>query len=92
MYVLWPHQPHVPISYRMASFGWKRKAGEKVSKSVVQHFEAEAEKAEGDGPNQDEEVDWMQATKRRREILLEDCAAKSKRLTDEGAQLAEQGR
>lgn len=74
----------------MASFGWKRKAGEKVSKSVVQHFEAEAEKAEGDG--RDEEADWLQATKRRREILLEDCAAKSKRLMDEGGQLAEQDR
>lgn len=71
----------------MASFGWKRKAGEKVSKSVVQHFEAE-----GDGPSRDEEVDWLQATKRRREILLEDCAAKSKRLMEEGGQLAEQGR
>ncbi|XP_070781049.1 tetratricopeptide repeat protein 33 [Enoplosus armatus] len=76
----------------MASFGWKRKVGEKVSKSVVQQFEAEAEKAEDDGPSQDEDVDWQHAIKRRREILLEDCAAKSKRLKDEGAVLAEQGR
>lgn len=76
----------------MASFGWKRKAGEKVSKSVVQHFEAEAEKAEDDGASQKEEVDWLQAIKRRRGILLEDCAAKSQRLKDEGTQLAEQGR
>lgn len=76
----------------MASFGWKRKVGEKVSKSVVQQFEADAAKAEDDGPSQDEEVDWMHAIKRRREILLEDCAAKSKRLKDEGALLAEQGR
>lgn len=71
----------------MASFGWKRKVGEKVSKSVVQHFEAE-----GDGKAQKEGVDWQHATKRRRDILLEDCAAKSKRLKDEGARLAEQGR
>lgn len=83
--------------YRMASFGWKRKVGEKVSKSVVQQFEAEAEKAEAEGPGveeeqEEEEVNWLHAIKRRREILLEDCAAKSKRLKDEGAQLAEQGR
>lgn len=79
--------------YRMASFGWKRKVGEKVSKSVVQQFEAEAEKVEtADGCRDDDEVDWLHAIKRRREILLDDCAAKSKRLTDEGALLAEQGR
>ncbi|XP_031173689.1 tetratricopeptide repeat protein 33 isoform X1 [Sander lucioperca] len=76
----------------MASFGWKRKVGEKVSKSVVQQFEAEAEKVEDAGLRQDEEVDWLHAIKRRREILLEDCAAKSKRLKDEGAMLAEHGR
>ncbi|XP_040914904.1 tetratricopeptide repeat protein 33 [Toxotes jaculatrix] len=77
----------------MASFGWKRKVGEKVSKSVVQHFEAEAEKAENDEPGRDEEgVDWLHAVKRRREVLLEDCLAKSKRLEDEGAVLAEEGR
>nr|XP_020475177.1 tetratricopeptide repeat protein 33 [Monopterus albus]XP_020475178.1 tetratricopeptide repeat protein 33 [Monopterus albus]XP_020475179.1 tetratricopeptide repeat protein 33 [Monopterus albus]XP_020475180.1 tetratricopeptide repeat protein 33 [Monopterus albus] len=77
----------------MASFGWKRKAGERVSKSVVQQFEAEAEKAEEvDEQTQDEKVDWLHAIKRRREVLLEDCGAKSKRLKDEGALLAEQGR
>lgn len=77
----------------MASFGWKRRVGEKVSKSAVQQFEAEAEKTERDeGSRDDEEVDWLHAIKRRREILLEDCDAKSKRLKDEGAQLAEQGR
>ncbi|KAM9338327.1 tetratricopeptide repeat protein 33 [Symphorus nematophorus] len=76
----------------MASFGWKRKVGEKVSKSVLQQFEAEAEKAGDDGPSHDEDVDWLHAIKRRREILLEDCAAKSRRLKDEGAHLAEQGR
>ncbi|KAM4634706.1 tetratricopeptide repeat protein 33 [Polymixia lowei] len=75
----------------MASFGWKRKAGEKVSKSMVQQFEAETEKT-NDGPCKDEEVDWLHAIKRRRVVLLEDCAAKSSRLKDEGALLAEQGR
>lgn len=88
------HHASYPVffSYRMASFGWKRKVGEKVSKSAVQQFEAEAEKAVDDGPSQDPEVDWLHAIKRRREILLEDCAAKSKRLEEEGALLAEHGR
>ncbi|XP_029299995.1 tetratricopeptide repeat protein 33 isoform X2 [Cottoperca gobio] len=76
----------------MASFGWKRKVGEKVSKSAVQLFEDEAEKVNDAGPSQDEEVDWLHAIKRRKEILLEDCADKSKRLKDEGAELAEHGR
>lgn len=79
----------------MASFGWKRKVGERVSRSVVRQFEAEEEKTEGDGGGggeEEEEVDWLHAVKRRREVLLEDCAAKSRRLKDEGALLAEQGR
>lgn len=78
----------------MASFGWKRKVGERVSRSVVRQFEAEEEKAEhgGGSRGEEEEVDWLHAVKRRREVLLEDCAAKSRRLKDEGALLAEQGR
>ncbi|XP_017263456.1 tetratricopeptide repeat protein 33 [Kryptolebias marmoratus] len=79
----------------MASFGWKRKVGERVSRSVVRQFEAEEEeKAEDDdgGSREEEEVDWLHAIKRRREVLLQDCAANSSRLKDEGAQLAEQGR
>ncbi|XP_058474210.1 tetratricopeptide repeat protein 33 [Solea solea] len=79
----------------MASFNWKRKVGEKVSKSVLQQFEAEAEKTEDSRPGQVEEaedVDWLHVIKRRREVLLEDCAAKSKRLKEEGALLAEEGR
>ncbi|XP_054614231.1 tetratricopeptide repeat protein 33 [Dunckerocampus dactyliophorus] len=75
----------------MASFGWKRKVGEKVSKSAARQFE-EADKAPDPGAEQDEEVDWLHAIKRRREILLEDCATNSKRLKDEGTLLAEQGR
>lgn len=76
----------------MASFGWKRKAGERVSKSVVQHFSTETEKDEEGGPSRDEDVDWLHVTKKRRELLLEDCGAQSRRLKDEGSQLAEQGR
>lgn len=64
-----------------------------MSKSVVQQFEAEAEKpGDGGGGSVDEDADWLHAIKRRREVLLEDCASKSKRLKDEGALLAEQGR
>lgn len=80
-------------AHRMASFGWKRKVGEKVSKSVVQQFEAEEEKAgDDDGPSQNKDVDWMHAIKRRREVLQGDCVQNSKRLKDEGALLAEEGR
>ncbi|XP_048875173.1 tetratricopeptide repeat protein 33 isoform X2 [Brienomyrus brachyistius] len=74
----------------MASFGWKRKVGEKVSKAVVQHFEAESE-ASADNTDGDE-VDWLHAIKRRREVLLEDCATKSQRLKEEGSLLADEGR
>ncbi|XP_077354484.1 tetratricopeptide repeat protein 33 [Festucalex cinctus] len=81
----------------MATFGWKRKAGEKVSKSAALQFAeaddddaaaaADRQRRDGDG-----QVDWQQAVKRRREILLEDCAAKSKTLKEEGAVLAQQNR
>uniref|UniRef100_A0A3Q2CI30 Uncharacterized protein n=1 Tax=Cyprinodon variegatus TaxID=28743 RepID=A0A3Q2CI30_CYPVA len=76
----------------MASFGWKRKIGERVSKSVVEQFEAEEERSEGNSEvDRDEEVDWLHAIKRKKEILLEDCAAKSMRLKEEGTRLAEEG-
>ncbi|XP_077441653.1 tetratricopeptide repeat protein 33 [Vanacampus margaritifer] len=79
----------------MASFGWKRKSGEKVSKPAARQFEeaddgaaaADRQRRDGDG-----QVNWPQAVKRRREILLDDCAAKSKKLKEEGAVLAEQNR
>ncbi|XP_066505621.1 tetratricopeptide repeat protein 33 [Hoplias malabaricus] len=74
----------------MASFGWKRKIGEKVSRAAVQQFEAESEKVADDAEL--EGADWLHAIKRRREVLLEDCADKSKRLKEEGSVLAEQGR
>lgn len=75
----------------MASFNWKRKVGERVSKTTVQKFEQDSEQVEDDDTEK-EGVDWLHAIKRRREVLLEDCAAKSKRLKDEGTLLAEQGR
>ncbi|XP_041914736.1 tetratricopeptide repeat protein 33 isoform X1 [Alosa sapidissima] len=77
-------------SVEMASFGWKRKVGEKVSKATVEQFEREAEEKKDE--LEVEGVDWLHAIKRRREILLEDCATRSKRLKDEGTVLAEQGR
>ncbi|XP_067838465.1 tetratricopeptide repeat protein 33 isoform X2 [Heptranchias perlo] len=72
----------------MTSFGWKRKAGEKVSKVASQNFEAAAE----DDGLVDADVDWLHITKRQREVLLEDCTVKSKRLKEEGVILSENGR
>lgn len=71
----------------MASFGWKRKIGEKVSKATSQQFEAEA--ADDKDLGDDDDANWVLAAKRRKEILLEDCVRKSKELKDEGANLAE---
>lgn len=74
----------------MASFGWKRKIGEKVSKATSQQFEAEA--ADEKDATESDEGTWAPAGKRRREVLLEGCAEKSKQLKDEGASLAENKR
>ncbi|NXD09068.1 TTC33 protein, partial [Nothocercus nigrocapillus] len=74
----------------MASFGWKRKIGEKVSKATSQQFEAEA--ADDTSQVEDEEDNWVHAAKRRKEVLLEDCLRKSKQLKEEGANLAENSR
>uniref|UniRef100_A0A8B9M574 Uncharacterized protein n=1 Tax=Accipiter nisus TaxID=211598 RepID=A0A8B9M574_9AVES len=65
----------LPYVLQMASFEWKRKIGEKVSKAASQQFEAEA----GDDKDlvDDDDVNWVHATKRRKEILLEDCVKKS---------------
>ncbi|KAM9441476.1 tetratricopeptide repeat protein 33 isoform 1-T1 [Clarias gariepinus] len=75
---------------RMTSFCWNRKIGEKVSKAAVQQFEADSANVEDN--IELEGVDWLHAIKRKREVLLEDCATKSKRLKDEGALLAEQSK
>lgn len=81
----------VSLSFsRMASFGWKRKIGEKVSKLTSQQFEAEA--ADEKDVVENDEGNWLHAIKRRKEILLEGCAEKSKQLKDEGASLAENKR
>ncbi|XP_060698309.1 tetratricopeptide repeat protein 33 [Hemiscyllium ocellatum] len=72
----------------MTSFGWKRKAGEKVSKVASQNFAAAAV----DDRLVAADVDWLHVTKRQRKVLLEDCTVKSKRLKDEGIFLSENGR
>lgn len=74
----------------MASFGWKRKIGEKVSKATSQQFEAEA--ADDKDVTNEDDANWVHAAKRRKEILLEDCVKKSKELKEEGANLAEKKR
>ncbi|XP_034296684.1 tetratricopeptide repeat protein 33 isoform X1 [Pantherophis guttatus] len=74
----------------MASFVWKRKIGEKVSKVTSQQFEAQA--ADEQVLVDNSEVDWLHEAKRKKGLLLEDCGAQSKHLKDEGAILAENGR
>ncbi|PIO16324.1 hypothetical protein AB205_0202490 [Aquarana catesbeiana] len=79
-----------PAVKPMASFGWKRKIGEKVSKVTSQNFEKESA-GEG-GTFKKDDVDWLRSVKRKKGILLEDNVTKSKRLKDEGALLALNGR
>nr|XP_020639295.1 tetratricopeptide repeat protein 33 [Pogona vitticeps]XP_020639297.1 tetratricopeptide repeat protein 33 [Pogona vitticeps]XP_020639298.1 tetratricopeptide repeat protein 33 [Pogona vitticeps]XP_020639299.1 tetratricopeptide repeat protein 33 [Pogona vitticeps]XP_020639300.1 tetratricopeptide repeat protein 33 [Pogona vitticeps] len=75
----------------MASFGWKRKIGEKVSKATSQQFEAQAADEQG-LVDDDDDVDWVHEAKRKKGLLLEECLAKSKCLKEEGAALAENER
>ncbi|KAG8599004.1 hypothetical protein GDO81_002835 [Engystomops pustulosus] len=74
----------------MASFGWKRKIGERVSKVTSQNFEKES--ADETADIESDDVDWLHAIKRKKEILLEDNISKSQRLKEEGALLALNGR
>ncbi|XP_077498434.1 tetratricopeptide repeat protein 33-like [Amblyomma americanum] len=71
---------------KATAFGWKRKAGGKVASSVSAAFEENAADENGDPPDG---VDWLSGYKRRRNLLLEDCAQKSRRLRQEGTTLAE---
>lgn len=77
----------------MTSFGWKRKAGEKVSTEKSLAFE-EAAADEEDSELASGSVDWisLQAPKRSKVIPLEDPTAKAKRLKSEGSTLAEADR
>lgn len=72
----------------MTSFGWKRKRQLSGHRTPIFN---EEEIEDGVGEN-DGQVDWLSAAKKRRAILLEDSQTKSKRLQDEGAVLAEEQR
>ncbi|TSO37128.1 F-BAR domain only protein 2 [Bagarius yarrelli] len=74
----------------MTSFSWNKKIGEKVCKAAVQQFDAESAQLEEDA--EPDGVDDVHSVKRRRDILQEECAAKSKRLKDEGALMANHSR
>lgn len=75
----------------MTTFGWKRKST--LSSSAAAVFTDESKIGYDPETNEVEEgVDWLSAAKRRRLILLEDSIAKSKRLREEGALLAENER
>lgn len=81
----------------MTSFGWKRKLGEKVSRSASAAFEDDAlDEEEVDAAILGEgEIDWLslqQTAKRSKVIPLEDSLAKAARLKNEGAVLAEEER
>ncbi|XP_029639832.1 tetratricopeptide repeat protein 33 [Octopus sinensis] len=68
----------------MTSFGWKRKIGEKVSRSVSTVFQPD----ETDEDNFDDEVDWLTLAPKR-SLILEDAVIKSARLKEEGTTLCE---
>ena len=81
----------------MTSFGWKRKSGEKVSRTATAAFEEDAlNEKEVDAATLGEgEIDWLslqQSVKRSKVIPLEDSLAKANRLKNEGAVLAEEKR
>lgn len=80
----------------MTSFGWKRKrvletepAASWFSSSGASGANDFDEEGEDDTEG---DIDWLSAAKRRRLLLLEDNATKSRRLREEGALLAENER
>ncbi|XP_069128013.1 tetratricopeptide repeat protein 33-like [Argopecten irradians] len=74
---------------KMTAFGWKRKAGEKVTKEASLAFESNS-KEEENPENLD--VDWLTLVPPRKIICLEDAIAKSNRLKQEGTVLADSER
>ncbi|XP_052774535.1 tetratricopeptide repeat protein 33-like [Mya arenaria] len=70
-------------------FGWKRKVGANVSKSVSTAFEKES-KPDTDPEIEEGDVDWLTLfpTKKRHVIRLEDGIGKANRLVQEGSVLA----
>ena len=73
----------------MTSFGWKKKVGAGVVRKASEAFEGEAKDEELDNEVTRGEVDWLTLAPKKRLISLEDAKAKSRRLRDEGATLAE---
>lgn len=71
---------------KATAFGWKRKASGKVATVLAAAF---AENCADENADPPEGVDWLSGYKRRRNLLLEDCAQKSRRLRQEGTTLAE---
>ncbi|XP_064605867.1 tetratricopeptide repeat protein 33-like [Liolophura sinensis] len=71
-------------------FGWKRKISSKVSADASVAFSTDAKDQQEDFNNED--IDWLSATKSRKLACLEDADAKSNRLKDEGTLLAESER
>ncbi|XP_049274949.1 tetratricopeptide repeat protein 33 [Rhipicephalus sanguineus] len=71
---------------KATAFGWKRKASGKVATGLATAF---AENCADENADPPEGVDWLSGYKRRRNLLLEDCAQKSRRLRQEGTTLAE---
>ncbi|WAR24747.1 TTC33-like protein, partial [Mya arenaria] len=71
-------------------FGWKRKVGANVSKSVSTAFEKES-KPDTDPEIEEGDVDWLTLfpTKKRHVIRLEDGIGKANRLVQEGSALME---
>ncbi|GFS13648.1 tetratricopeptide repeat protein 33 [Elysia marginata] len=73
----------------MTSFGWKRKAGAKVSKQLTEAFSADIK---DEGSDSDDSCDWLRPSPRKVAFSLEDANVKSERLKLEGATLAEADR
>ena len=72
----------------MTSFGWKRKLGGNVSKTLSKNFQENSK----DSHENLEEVDWLTSVPKKKIICLEDSRAKSERLKQEGSLLAESER
>ncbi len=78
-------------------FGWKKKSGERVSRTASAAFEEEAQDEEDVHSEliSEGEIDWLalqQGAKKSKAIPLEDAVSKSARLCTEGMLLAEQER
>ena len=74
----------------MTSFGWKRKAGDHISKSASSKFQETMGQQELDGEDEENALShWLAVAKQRKVALLEDAQSKSKRLKEEGSILAE---